>query len=40
MIGIALTLSPSLIIVDEATTALDVTVEAQVLMLIRDLKTK
>jgi peptide/nickel transport system ATP-binding protein len=40
MIGLALTLSPSLIIADEPTTALDVIVEAQILTLMRDLKTK
>jgi oligopeptide/dipeptide ABC transporter ATP-binding protein len=40
MIGLALTLSPSLIIADEPTTALDVIVEAQILSLMRDLKTK
>ena len=40
MIGLALTLNPSLIIADEPTTALDVIVEAQILSLMRDLKTK
>jgi oligopeptide/dipeptide ABC transporter ATP-binding protein len=40
MIGLALALNPSLIIADEPTTALDVIVEAQILMLMRDLKTK
>jgi oligopeptide/dipeptide ABC transporter ATP-binding protein len=40
MIGLALTLSPSLIIADEPTTALDVIVEAQILMSIRDLKSE
>jgi peptide/nickel transport system ATP-binding protein len=40
MIGLALTLSPSLIIADEPTTALDVIVEAQILQLLRDLKAK
>jgi oligopeptide/dipeptide ABC transporter ATP-binding protein len=40
MIGLALALNPSLIIADEPTTALDVIVEAQILSLMRDLKTK
>lgn len=40
MIGLALTLRPSLIIADEPTTALDVIVEAQILKLLRDLKDK
>jgi oligopeptide/dipeptide ABC transporter ATP-binding protein len=40
MIGLALTLRPSLIIADEPTTALDVIVEAQILSLMRDLKKK
>jgi oligopeptide/dipeptide ABC transporter ATP-binding protein len=40
MIGLALALRPSLIIADEPTTALDVIVEAQILKLLRDLKTK
>jgi peptide/nickel transport system ATP-binding protein len=40
MIGLALTLRPSLIIADEPTTALDVIVEAQILSLLRDLKKK
>lgn len=40
MIGLALALSPSLIIADEPTTALDVIVEAQILKLLRDLKAK
>lgn len=40
MIGLALTLRPSLIIADEPTTALDVLVEAQILKLLQDLKTK
>jgi oligopeptide/dipeptide ABC transporter ATP-binding protein len=40
MIGLALALSPSLIIADEPTTALDVIVEAQILQLLRDLKAK
>jgi peptide/nickel transport system ATP-binding protein len=40
MIGLALALRPSLIIADEPTTALDVIVEAQILKLMRDLKTK
>ncbi len=40
MVGLALALSPALIIADEPTTALDVIVEAQILKLLRDLKTK
>jgi oligopeptide/dipeptide ABC transporter ATP-binding protein len=38
MIGIALCCHPRLIIADEPTTALDVTIQAQILRLIRDLK--
>jgi len=38
MIGIALCCHPKLIIADEPTTALDVTIQAQILRLIRDLK--
>lgn len=38
MIAIALACSPRLLIADEPTTALDVTVEAQILELIRDLQ--
>jgi peptide/nickel transport system ATP-binding protein len=37
MIAIALTLSPSLLVLDEPTTALDVTVEAQIMDLLREL---
>jgi len=40
MIAIALACHPSLIIADEPTTALDVTIQAQVLDLIRELKTQ
>lgn len=38
MLAIALSCSPSLIIADEPTTALDVTVQAQILALLRQLK--
>ena len=38
MIGIALSCHPKLIIADEPTTALDVTIQAQILRLIRDLR--
>ena len=38
MIGIAVTLNPALLIADEPTTALDVTIQAQVLELISHLK--
>ena len=40
MIAIALACRPPLIIADEPTTALDVTIQAQVLDLIRELKTR
>jgi len=40
MIGIALSCSPSLLIADEPTTALDVTIQAQILDLIDDLKLR
>ena len=40
MIAIALACSPGLIIADEPTTALDVTIQAQILDLLRDLKDK
>jgi peptide/nickel transport system ATP-binding protein len=40
MIAIALACSPPLVIADEPTTALDVTIQAQVLELLRDLKSK
>jgi peptide/nickel transport system ATP-binding protein len=40
MIAIALACSPKLLIADEPTTALDVTIQAQILDLMRDLKTR
>ena len=40
MIAIALACSPDLIIADEPTTALDVTIQAQILDLLRELKDK
>ncbi|PIT00814.1 peptide ABC transporter ATP-binding protein [Bradyrhizobium nitroreducens] len=39
MIAIALACNPKLLIADEPTTALDVTIQAQILDLVRDLKT-
>jgi oligopeptide/dipeptide ABC transporter ATP-binding protein len=38
MIAMALACAPSLLIADEATTALDVTIQAQILELMKDLK--
>ena len=40
MIAIALLCNPKLIIADEPTTALDVTIQAQILDLLREIKTK
>ena len=40
MIAMALSCNPSLLIADEPTTALDVTIQAQVLDLMRDLKNR
>jgi len=40
MIAMALSCNPSLLIADEPTTALDVTIQAQILDLMKDLKTK
>ena len=38
MIAMALSCSPSLLIADEPTTALDVTIQAQIIELMKDLK--
>jgi oligopeptide/dipeptide ABC transporter ATP-binding protein len=40
MIAMALVLSPRLVIADEPTTALDVTIQAQILELLRDLRAR
>jgi oligopeptide/dipeptide ABC transporter ATP-binding protein len=40
MIAMALALNPQLLLADEPTTALDVTIQAQILDLMRDLRTR
>ena len=40
MIAMALSCDPELLIADEPTTALDVTIQAQILELIKDLKSR
>ena len=40
MIAMALSCNPKLLIADEPTTALDVTIQAQILDLMRDIKQK
>ena len=40
MIGMALSCNPKLLIADEPTTALDVTVQAQILELMKDLRER
>lgn len=40
MIGMALSCSPALLIADEPTSAVDVTIQAQIMRLLRDLKAK
>ena len=40
MIAMAMSCNPDLLIADEPTTALDVTIQAQILDLMKNLKTK
>jgi len=40
MIAMALTCNPKLLIADEPTTALDVTIQAQILEIMKDIKEK
>ena len=40
VIAIAVACSPEILICDEPTTALDVTIEAQILQILKDLKTQ
>ncbi len=40
MIGVALSCNPKILIADEPTTALDVTIQAQILRLLIDIRTR